>query len=131
LLPIDKRNAIDCKYLDELINDIYTLKIPSEVKVAFIKYTKADSKDEIQRLRGQVVYSLFNSEIAFGLAKGKENNICNWYDCVKETLEPNIMFLNVLDQQKIIALLTKEQAQIDGSIESVNLFEQFMNHIHI
>ena len=131
LLPIDKRNAIDCKYLDELINDIYSLKIPSEVKVAFIKYTKADSKDEIQRLRGQVVYSLFNSEIAFGLAKGKENNICNWYDCVKETLEPNIMFLNELDQQKIIALLTKEQAQIDGSIESVNLFEQFMNHIHI
>ena len=51
------------------------LQIPSEAKVAFIRYTKAETKDEIQQLRGQVVYSLFNSEIAFGLAKGKERVI--------------------------------------------------------
>ena len=129
LLPINKRNALDSKYLDELINGIYMLQIPSEAKVAFIRYTKAETKDEIQQLRGQVVYSLFNSEIAFGLAKGKESNISNWYDCVKEMLEPNIMLLNETDQQKIIALLTKEQAQIDGTAETADLFERFINHI--
>lgn len=129
LLPIDKRNVLDSKYLDELINGIYALQIPSEAKVAFIRYTKAEAKDEIQQLRGQVVYSLFNSEIVFGLAKGKESNISSWYDYVKEMLEPNIMLLNETDQQKIIALLMKEQAQIDGTAETADLFERFINHI--
>ncbi len=129
LLPIDKRNAIDYKYLDELINGIYMLQIPSEAKVAFMRYTKAETKDEIQKLRGQVAYSLFNTEIAFGLAKGKESNISSWYDCIKEMLEPNIMLLNEHDQQKIIALLTKEQARIDGKAETTDLYKRFMDHI--
>ena len=87
------------------------------------------TKDEVQKLRGQVVYSLFNYEIAFGLAKGKENNISSWYDCIKEMLEPDIMLLSENDQQKIIALLTKEQARIDGTAEIVDLFERLMDHI--
>ena len=129
LLPIDKRNKLDARYIDELVNGIYTLRIPAESKAAFIRYTKAVTKDEVQKLRGQVVYSLFNSEIAFGLAKGKENNISSWYDCIKEMLEPDIMLLSENDQQKIIALLTKEQARIDGTAETVDLFERLMDHI--
>lgn len=129
LLPIDKRNELDAKYIEELINGIYTMQIPSEAKVAFIRYTKAEIKDEVQRLRGQVVYSLFNSGIAFGLAKGKESNISGWYDYIKEILEPNIMLLSEIDQQKIIALLTKEQAQLDGTAETADLFERLINHI--
>ena len=129
LLPIEKRNELDAKYIDELINGIYTLQIPSEAKVAFIRYTKSETKEEIQKFRGQVVYSLFNSEIAFGLAKGKESNINSWYDCIKEMLEPNIMLLSKNDQQKIIALLTKEQAQLDGTAETADLFERLINHI--
>lgn len=129
LLPIDKRNKLDARYIDELVNGIYTLRIQAESKAAFIRYTKAVTKDEVQKLRGQVVYSLFNSEIAFGLAKGKENNISSWYDCIKEMLEPDIMLLSENDQQKIIALLTKEQARIDGTAETVDLFERLMDHI--
>lgn len=129
LLPIDKRNELDAKYIDELINGIYTLQIPSEAKVAFIGYTKAETKDEVQKFRGQIVYSLFNAEIAFGLAKGKESNIVSWYDCIKEMLEPNIMLLSEIDQQKIIALLTREQAQLDGTAETADLFERLINHI--
>ena len=129
LLPIEKRSELDAKYIDELINGIYTLHIPSEAKVAFIRYTKSETKEEIQKFRGQVVYSLFNSEIAFGLAKEKESNINSWYDCIKEMLEPNIMLLSENDQQKIIALLTKEQAQLDGTAETADLFERLINHI--
>lgn len=105
------------------------IDIPAESKAAFIRYTKAVTKDEVQKLRGQVVYSLFNYEIAFGLAKGKENNISSWYDYIKEMLEPDIMLLSENDQQKIIALLTKEQARIDGTAEIVDLFERLMDHI--
>lgn len=129
LLPIGKRNKLDDRYIDELINGIYTLQISSEAKVAFIRYTKSETKEEIQKFRGQVVYSLFNSEIAFGLAKGKESNINSWYDCIKEVLEPNIMRLSEKDQQKIIALLTKEKAQLDGTAETTELFERLIDHI--
>ena len=48
LLPIEKRSELDAKYIDELINGIYTLHIPSEAKVAFIRYTKSETKEEIQ-----------------------------------------------------------------------------------
>ena len=129
LLPINKRNELDDKYITELINDVYKLPISSQAKVSFIRYTKAQSKDEIQKLRGQVVYNLFNSEVAFGLAKGKEGNIETWYDCIKEMLDPTITLLSEVDQQKIIALLTKEKAQIDGTLETTDLFERFIKHI--
>ncbi len=129
LLPIEKRDELDTKYLDELINGIYRLQIPSEAKVAFIRYTKEEIKDEIQKLRGQVVYSLFNSEMVLGLARGKESNISSWYDCIKETLEPDIMFLSETDQQKIVALLIKEQEQLDGRAETADLFERFIDYI--
>lgn len=129
LLPIEKRNELDDKYIMELINDIYKLPIPSESKVSFIRYTKAQSKDEIQKLRGQVVYSLFNSEVAFSLAKDKESNIEIWYDYIKEMLDPVITSLSEIAQQKIIALLTKEKAQIEGTAETVELFERFIEHI--
>ena len=129
LLPLDKRNELDRKYVAELIKDVYKLSIPAEAKVAFIKYTEANQKDEIQKLRGQVVYYIFNSEIAFGLAKGKESDIGNWYDCMKEMLDPNITLLTVEDQKKIIALLTREKAQMDNNLESQTLFERLMKYM--
>ena len=129
LLPIEKRDELDGKYVEGLVKDVYKLSIPAESKVAFIRYTKASDKNEIQKLRGQVVYHLFNSEIAFDLAKYKEGNIESWYDCIRETLDPAITLLNEEDQQKIVALLAKEKAQIDGDANSVVLFERFMNHI--
>lgn len=129
LLPLDKRNELDRKYVSKLVEDVYKLSIPAESKVAFIKYTGATQKDEIQKLRGQVVYHIFNSEIAFGLAKGKESDIKIWYDCIKEMLEPNITLLTVDDQKKIIALLAREKAQMDNNLESNSLFERLMNYI--
>ena len=129
LLPLDKRNEIDRKYVSELIEDVYKLSIPAESKVAFIKYTEAIKKDEIQKLRGQIVYHIFNSEIAFGLAKGKEADIKTWYDCIKEMLEPDITLLTIDDQKKIIALLTREKAQMDNNLESQSLFERLMKYI--
>ena len=129
LLPIEKRDELDRKYVEELVRDVYKLSIPADAKVAFIRYTKASDKNEIQQLRGQVVYHLFNSEIAFDLAKNKEGNIESWYDCIRETLDPAITLLNEEDQQKIVALLAKEKAQTDENTDSVVLFERFMNHI--
>lgn len=63
---------MDAKYITGLVDDVHKLAIPSEAKISFMKYTKAKRKDEIQRFRNQVVYHLFNSDAAFGLAKSRE-----------------------------------------------------------
>ncbi len=128
LLPIEKRNELDKKYITGLVRDVYKLSIPTESKVAFINYTTATNKEEIQKLRGQVVYHLFNSEVAFGLAKSKESNIAAWYACIKEMLDPAITLLSKIDQQKIIALLTREKAELDGTTETADLFNRLIHH---
>lgn len=129
LLPLDKRKELDCKYIDELINIICMLQIPSEAKVSFIRYTKAENVDEIQKLRGQVVYSLFNTEIALELAKEKESDISNWYNYVKEVLKPNISLFKEADQEKIVLILTKEQARIVDTAETSDLYERFIEQL--
>ena len=127
LLPTDKRDNVDKKYIDELIKDVYKLPIPSEAKVAFIKYIESKNKTEIQRFRELVVYHLFNSEMAFELVRGEEDNIENWYNHIKDILEPSITEFGELEQQKIIALLTREKARQNNDIKSNELFERLMN----
>ena len=127
LLPTDKRDNVDKKYIDELIKDVYKLPIPSEAKVAFIKYIESKNKTEIQRFRELVVYHLFNSEMAFELVRGEEDNMENWYNHIKDILEPSITEFGELEQQKIIALLTREKARQDNDIKSNELFERLMN----
>lgn len=129
ILPIDKRNELDDKYVDSLIKDIYRLPISSETKVAFIKYTEAKTENEIQKLRGQVVYHLFNSEFAFVSAKNKETDVESWYNYIKGILEPSIAYLNEIEQQKIIAVITREKAHMDGKSETADLFNRLIDYM--
>lgn len=129
LLPIEKRNKLDKKHIDNLIDSISLLPISTASKIAFRKYAEATEKDELQSLREQIVYQLFNSEIAFGLAKNKESEIDSWYKYIKQILEPSIVELAEIDQKKIIALLAKEKAQIEKTQETKALFERLMNYM--
>lgn len=129
LLPVEKRNMLDKKHIDNLIDSVSLLPISTASKIAFRKYAVATEKDELQSLREQVVYQLFNSEIAFGLAKNKESDIGDWYKYIKDVLEPSIVELGEIDQKKIIALLAKEKVQIEKTQETKALFERLMNYI--
>lgn len=129
LLPLKLRENLDLNYIDELIFNIHKLQIPTNAKIAFIKYIKANDKEEIQRLREQIVYSIFNSDTAFNYAKDKEGNIEDWYNYIIEVLEPNIDFLKSTDRQKIIAILTKERARIEQNDKTHSLFERFIDYI--
>lgn len=129
LLPVYERDHLDRRYVDELIDDVYRLPISAETKVAFIRYTNASEKTEIQKLRGQIVYHLFNSDIAFDLAKGRENDRNGWYLYMKELLEPSISYLSEKEQDKVVLLLTKEKAMKEQNQELKTLFESFMEHM--
>ena len=129
LLPIDARDRLDRSYISKLEKNIYTLAIPAESKIAFVKYINATEKDEIQKLREQVLYHIFNSEIAFGLAKSQESDIVAWYHCIREMLEPDITSFDDDDQKKIVANLTKERARMDGTLKLPPIFNRLMDYI--
>lgn len=126
LLPIEKRDQLEKDRIEQLIKQIDRLSVSTEIKIAFRQYIKAHAKEEIQRLRGKIVYQLFNSDTAFALSQSMETRIEEWYNCMKTVLKPDIMSLNEKDQQKVIAILVREQMSIAGKKD---LYKRFMNYI--
>lgn len=127
LLPLDKRNQLDAKYVAGLTDIVYRLQIPSEAKAAFVRFTQTTDEEEIKKLRYQITYSIFNSETAFALAGERQENIAVWYECMKELLDPEIHMLEDDVQKKIIALLARERAEQDNkNVEFFNNLMSFM-----
>lgn len=128
LLPLAKRRELDGKYIAGLEKEVYILPMPSETKIAFLKYTKSEDKEELRRLRGQVLYRMFNTETAFRYAGDREGRIGDWYNCVRESLEPEITMLREGDQQRIIVTLAMERARVEGG-KSKDLYERLVKYI--
>lgn len=123
----ERKNELDRRYITDLTNTCFKLCIPAESKVAFAKYVQTKEKTEIQSLRGLIIYSIFNSEVAFDMAKIHESDISSWYTKMCEALDPDLEIFNEADRQKIIAVLTKEKAERDKTPESTLLFERLMS----
>lgn len=127
LLSLEQRTELDRKYVTELINACFKLCIPAESKAVFVKYVEAKEKTEVQRLRGLIMYSVFNSKFAFDMAKIHESDIGSWYEKMCEVLEPGLETFSEVDRQRIIAVLAKEKAERDETLESTLLFEHLMS----
>ena len=126
IAPPEARNELDKKYITNLKDTCFNLCIPAEAKVAFNKYVQAKEKEEIQRLRGLILYSIFNTETAFEMARIHEDDIGSWYAKMCEILDPDLSVFDTLDCEKIIAVLAKEKAERDANSESSRLFEKLM-----
>ena len=48
---------------------------------------------------------------------------------MREILDPAVTLMSENDQKKIVALLTREKAQIDGKETSRTLFERLMDYM--
>lgn len=125
----EKKNELDRKYLAVLINICFQLGIPTEAKIAFLKYIQETEKAEIQRLRGIVLYSVFNSETAFDTARIYVSDMRRWYEKMCETLELDRESFQENERQKIIAVLAREKAERDETAESTLLFERLMSFV--
>ena len=128
-MPAEGKDKLDKEYITALADKCYKLSIPSEAKVAFTKFIHATEKEEIQRLRGLIIYSMFNSEDAFGSARIHETDIKSWYGKMCEALDPDLSPFEEGERQKILAVLTKEKAGRDETAETTSLFERLMNFL--
>lgn len=124
----ETKGRVDRNVIDKLADFCFKLYIPAEAKASFMKYIQATDKAEIQRLRGKIVYSIFNSETAFDMAKIHESDIGSWYTEMCDVLEPGLTCFDESERKKIIAILTKEKSVRDESAESLKLFERLMNY---
>lgn len=120
------KNGLDRRHIDHLTDICFRMSVPAESKAAFVKYVQAKDKTEIQRLRGLILYSIFNSESAFEMAKLHESDISSWYEKMCETLDPDMESFSEADRQRILAVLTKEKAEREETPESTRLFERLM-----
>lgn len=129
LLPIEKRNHLDKKYIDSLKIEIWKLQIPTECKITFMKFIDAKKKSEIQSYRGKILYEIFNSNIAFTYANEFANNMEDWYRVLCESLNPSLELFCEIDRKKIVAALTKERAERLRTEESKSIFKRFIEYI--
>ena len=129
ILPYSKRKTLDEKYISYLKENIWKLPLSSHVKISFIEYTSAHRKEDIQRLRGNIIYNIFNSERAILLSKSKENDIDLWYKNMCDVLEPDISQFSEKDRQRIVALIAKENAEVHNIENDYRLFNRFMKYI--
>lgn len=123
-LPTEKRKELDSKYVDSLIDNVCKLSVPFQTKVSFMNFTNTCDEKQEKVLLEKIIYHLFNSEDAFSLAKGKQDNIEEWYNFIKEVLDPKITEMTEVRQQTIVAILTKVKSEMDNKFE---FFNDFMN----
>ena len=129
IMPIKKRNELDRKYVDDLIQEIYRADISAETKITFMKYFVAKNKDELQKYRRLSLYGFFNSEKAFSLSKHYEKDYTVWYSHMCDTLLPDIHTLEEEEKQRIIANLAMENAAMKENFEATKLFEDLMKNL--
>lgn len=128
LMPVQKRNELDRKYVDGLRFGIYRMPMNTEAKVAFIRYLLAKDKERIQRYRRVALCGLFHADQAFEMAGKFEKDFNAWYDCMCEVLEPNIESFDEAERQKIIANLAMENAVLRESSEANELINKVMKN---
>ena len=129
VMPVRRRNELDRKYVDGLIQNIYRQNISARTKVAFLKYLVARNKDELQKYRRLAIYGFFNSERAFSLSRSYEKEHSVWYRQMCDALTPDINLLDEAERQKVIANLAMENAAMSGSREATALFEEMMRNL--
>lgn len=129
LLSIAQRDKLDHEYVEKLTDEIYKLPVSAEVKVSFIKYTTETVKEELYKLRGKIIYELFNSETAFEMARAKEGDVEEWYKTIEGVLEPDINALSEISRHKVIAILANEKMKLDQNQKNVEFFEQLMKYL--
>lgn len=134
LMPATQIKHFNPQCIQDIKRIVFKLPIITEAKVAFMKYLNASTKQEIQRYRAEVIYSIFNAEkvmeaAKLELRKSKEQGIGNSYEYILEALEPSIDMLTYKNKHKIIAILARQYTQLDNTAEAKEVFKRVMNLI--
>ena len=129
VMPVRKRNELDRKYVDNLVENIYRLNISAGAKVSFMKYLFSKDKGELQKYRRESLYGFFNSERAFSLSRSYEKEGFVWYNHMCEALSPDVNLLEETVKQKVIANLALENSAMRESGEATRLFESIVKKL--
>ena len=121
-----QQEKMDRKYIDTLKDGIYKINISSESRIAFIKLIEEKNDDIRIKYMGQILWDIFNTESALRMVEEKTDNIENWYQLIKEVLEPRLIDFTEEQQKEIVTLILLQKLERDGSQESKELLDRFV-----
>lgn len=131
MLPVPKKLKIDINKVKELESFIYKLQIDSDTKVDLMRYFQEKKPENIQKLRNRIVYSIFNSETAIMLSNTEKYDMNSWTNMMINKLEPNIETFDIINQEKILAIIANEYAEHEKTPESIEIKNDLMRYIRL
>lgn len=127
LLPFSEKNSIDHKYSAKIREAVFGLDIPSSLKVELFTYIASDNPEEIQEMRGNIVYAFFNSEISLERSYSRDINV--WHRRMLQQLEPNIDTYSDEERIKILTLILRENFLRTQSHQDEMLLSQLKDRL--
>ena len=129
LLPAPEKLKQNIETIKELENMVFKSNIVADTKLNILKYLKADKPENIKTLRSKIIYSIFNSETALALSNSERYDITSWYNTMLDKLEPNIDLFDKENKDKILAMITKEQAERVNNQEVIDLLRNLNAYV--
>lgn len=125
MLPAGERPEITVDDIDEMKQAVFKMNISSDVKRDILKYISEDDPDNIQVLRGRIIYGVFNSETALSLSNAERSDIYSWENMMLDKLVPDISGMDTESINKILGMLVRENTKHNPGAESVKLCDDF------
>lgn len=129
LLPVPKKLGVPLQFVKQLEQEVFRTQLASDTKADILDYIKGRQVEELQKMRGRIIYNIFNSEAAWEMSNAQRSRIDSWYQAMLKRLEPSLKDMGEAEQSKILALIANEKVEHDQSKESVDLFNHLMKYI--
>jgi energy-coupling factor transporter ATP-binding protein EcfA2 len=114
---------------NEIFQKILESSLTADTKIALLKYMKESDIDKIRSLRKKIIYKIFSPDQVLANSLTYRNDIQEWYQLMMDKLEPNITQYAETEVDKILAILTREKANMDTRREYAELYQNLITFL--
>lgn len=129
LLPTPKKLEVKSSVVSKLEKSVFKLPIPANIKIETLRYFSEKEATNIQKMRSRIIFNMFNSQIALTLSNTEKNDMNSWYNLMLDKLEPSTDVFGQEEREKILAIITNENALQEGTDEAYSLRNGYLHYV--
>jgi hypothetical protein len=114
---------------NEIFQKILKSSLTADTKIALLKYMKESDINKIRSLRKKIIYQIFAPDQVLANSLACRNDIQEWYQLMMDKLEPDITQYGETEVDKILAILTREKANMDARREYAELYHNLITFL--
>lgn len=114
---------------NEMFKKVLKSSLTADIKIAILKFMKESDIDKIRNLRKRIIYQIFSPDQVLVSSLIYRNDIQEWYHLMKDKLEPDISQYGETEVDKILAILTREKANMDTRREYAELYHNLITFL--